>query len=105
MESSQIQQGTANSSQTGTLNFGQIDTLPAFITALKSSLKDLHLKVDDMAEVVADVETIESQLKSSRPKGTILHESLKSIRNILEGAAGSVLASDLLNQLEVFFSK
>ncbi len=105
MEGSQIQQGTTKSSQTGTFSFGHINALPVFITTLKSSLKDLHLQVDDMAEVVADVETIESQLKSSRPKGTILHESLKSIRNILEGATGSVLATNLLNQLAVFFSK
>src|SRR5437660_65209 len=42
---------------------------------------------------------IEAQIDSSRPKHGILTESLRSLRTVLEGAAGSLVASGLLPQL------
>ena len=53
----------------------------------------------NVQEVAADISTIESQIKSSRPKSIIIKESLKGIKTILEGAAGNILASMLLEKL------
>ena len=47
----------------------------------------------------SDIETIESQIKSPRPKSTIIKECLASIRTILEGAAGSMIAALLVQQI------
>jgi len=38
-------------------------------------------------------------MSASKPKATIITECLGSIRRILEGAAGSVIASGLLSKI------
>jgi len=40
----------------------------------------------------AKVETVEAQMKSSKPKHAIIRESLQSARHILEHAVGSGIA-------------
>jgi hypothetical protein len=54
------------------------------------------------AEAKADANTVIAQLQSGKPKESILKESLESLRSILENAAGSWLASDLLPKLIPF---
>lgn len=49
----------------------------------------LELDTAMTAELTAELATVEAQVSSSRPKRSILHESLSSIRAILESAAGS----------------
>ena len=51
---------------------------------------------DDEAVVQSDIATIETQLSSPRPKVEIIKESLRSIRNIAEGAVGSLAASGIV---------
>jgi len=53
-------------------------------------------------QVQAEVSTVETQLSSPRPNHVILRESLWSIRNILEGCAGSLLASQLIIEMGKF---
>ena len=56
----------------------------------------LGLAGDDEAVVQSDIATIETQLSSPRPKMEIIKESLRSIRNIAEGAVGSLAASGII---------
>ena len=44
----------------------------------------------------SDIATIETQLSSPRPKVEIIKESLRSVRNIVEGAVGSMAASGII---------
>ncbi|WP_282412329.1 hypothetical protein [Pseudomonas sp. PS01299] len=91
MENSQIQQDTQNSHQKIEQN--------SFDTDLKNFLEDFIRdlsKVEDQATakaLLADAETIKSQSTAPAPKKGIIKECLLSIKNILEGTAGSVLAS------------
>jgi len=103
MEGSQIQQGNVNSSQTGAFNLTKAEDIKAFVSSLKAKLDELQVGSGDKEEVLSDIETIESQLRSSRPKEGIVKECLKSIRTVLEGAAGSILATRLLSQMASFF--
>ena len=48
---------------------------------------------DDKEIVRSDIETIESQLKSPKPRMLIIKEILKSTRNILEGMTGSLISA------------
>jgi len=57
------------------------------------------LPVTNHADAQAQLATIEAQLSTSRPNSTIIGESLKTFRNILEGAAGSILASELIQRI------
>lgn len=91
MENSQIQQDTQNSHQKIEQNSFDSD-LSSF---LKDFIRDVS-KVKDEAiakALLADAETIKSQSTAPAPKKGIIKECLLSIKNILEGAAGSVLAS------------
>lgn len=98
MEQSQIQQGTVQSSQSGTFSFN-IATVQSFVSELKSKLSQLPLGEVERSELNAEIKTIEAQIGSSRPKGNILKESLMSVRRILESASGSVAAQLLLKLL------
>ncbi|MGF1806772.1 hypothetical protein L4C31_16120, partial [Aliivibrio sifiae] len=72
-----------------------------FVEILKSSISQLNLNESDTDELNAEVATLEHQLASPKPKRVILSESLKSVRNIVEGVTGSIIATGLLAQLGV----
>ena len=99
MVGSQIQQGSHHSTQKMSITQNQLDAVRDFVALLKTRLSDIPLDSDSKAEAGAEIATVEAQLQSSRPKHGILSQSLQSIRTILEGAAGSVVASDLLPKL------
>ena len=96
MSHSQIQQGTADSTQSGTFASLDLAAVTEFVRALKTQLPQLGLTGDDGAVAQSDIATIETQLSSPRPKVEIVKESLRSIRNIAEGAVGSLAASGIV---------
>jgi hypothetical protein len=67
-----------------------------FVRGLEDLLPQLGLTGDDDAVARSDIATIETQLSSPRPKVEFIKESLRSIKNIAEGAAGSVAASGIV---------
>jgi hypothetical protein len=99
MIGSQIQQGSHGSRQSQSQFQVDIGKLQAFTRHFRENLPRLELSARDKAESEADLATLEAQAVSGRPKISIVRESLQSLRNILEGAAGSVVASDLLPKL------
>lgn len=105
MHNSQIQQGTQNSTQTGTFNATDAAILKQFVEALKQQLASLPLAEDDRAEVQGDVATIEAQMASSRPKHPIMAASLNAIKGILsvpairDAASGELI--DLMHRLPI----
>lgn len=98
MENSQLQQNSDGATQTQNISQSPID-LNDFIQKLKVSIHDLGLNQQDVAELEAEILTIEHQSASPKPKQLIISESLKSARAILEGITGSVLATGFLTQL------
>lgn len=96
MQNSQIQQGTVESTQSQHLESETKNDISEFVELMKTKLPDLRLEADDMAEIEADINTVQSQVSSSRPKKSILKECLSSIQRVLEGAAGSVAAQQLI---------
>lgn len=99
MEGSQIQQGTVSSSQTGRFSIETKKSLSEFISLLKDKLSELKLQGEDKAELDADIATVEAQLSSGRPKSSIVKESINSIKRVLEGATGGVIAGELLKYI------
>jgi len=98
MQNSQLQQDSAGAHQTQ--NISQSGTeISDFIKELKASIPNLELSQEKCSELESDVFSIENQLSSPNPKSVIIVESLNSVRNILEGTAGSILATELLAQL------
>lgn len=92
----QIQQGGSSNIQVS--GSGEIDltALAELVRQLRIDLVDLNLSSAGASELTAELTTIEAQLQSPKPKLSILQEGLRSVRQILEGATGSVAAHFLL---------
>jgi hypothetical protein len=61
------------------------------VTELKGQTGALGLDFDALAELMADLKTIDAQMGSPRPKTTIIRECLHSMKALLEGTDGRAL--------------
>lgn len=73
-----------------------VDDLANLMKQLKQQAPDMPLPIESKAELQAEIATVESQLSSPNPKPTIIQESMKTIRSILEGMAGNAAYAGLL---------
>ena len=100
VKNSQIQIGSHEAIQVATFNENRYEELKEVIQSLKESIDQLnidqHIDQQQMSKLQADIQTIEEQISSSKPKATIITGHLDSIKRILEGAAGNAIASGLL---------
>lgn len=101
MHNSQLQQDSAGSTQTLKISESSGD-LKKFVEELKNSVESLKLQQDQTQELQEAIATLEIQTNSSKPKNVIINESLHTVRNILEGTTGSIIASGLIHQLGLF---
>lgn len=95
---SQIQQGTTDSSQTisTTIDLGGVKSL---VAELRSHIAELKLTAGRQRQMLAELASIEAQLSAPEPRRGVIAECLSSVRNILEGCVGSLIASGLLQRL------
>ena len=90
---SQIQQSIdSNSQQTITYNLPSNDDLKRLVELLGGHLSELKLSTSDEKKAKAQLATIEAQLQDE-PNPSIVKEAVKTLRNITEGAIGSLIAS------------
>jgi hypothetical protein len=75
------------------------------ILGLRELLKDPSVDADAKNEISINIGTIELQLNSAQPNASILRESLKSVKAILENAAGSVIATALSPTVQHILSR
>jgi hypothetical protein len=101
---SQVQQGSVDSSQTisAQLDLGGVKSL---VAELRSQIPDLKLVADRESQMLAELVSIEAQLSAPQPRRGVITECFSSVRNILEGCAGSLIASGLLEQLARIWPK
>ena len=99
MSHSQIQGGTIGSTQVFEHSEDELHDIRELIKELNASVSKLGLERDIIEELRRDIATLEAQLDSPKPKLTIIHESFRSIRNIVEGAAGSAVTTGMLSRL------
>jgi len=57
---------------------------------------------DERAELESEVQTLEAQVASPKPKKEIIHPSLQSAKHILEGVASSVTAQGIIAGIGLF---
>ena len=101
MEQSEIQQDTFKSTQSLLVSQLDLAKVKELIDSLSRNINRIGVDNEHMPELVADVQTIKAQLSSSKPKPSIIKESLSSMRTILEGAASSVLASGWITRISL----
>lgn len=95
-DGAQIQQGTTNSSQDMQIKTYDTDELRELVKSMTDKIDELHLLENDEKLYLADLRTIEAQIDSPRPKSDVIGSCLRSLKNILENAAGSAAAVGLI---------
>lgn len=99
MQNSTLQQGTNNS----TVNF-QIDQtgmngIDAIISKLGEIKDALSLTSEQRAELTSEIQTIQSQRSSPKPKSIIIRESLKTIRTLMECVTGNAITPAIIHMI------
>jgi hypothetical protein len=79
-------------------------TLEEVLSRLAALLPELTLPPETRAELEAEIRTVEAQVGSPRPKKAIIHESMRTIRAVLEGAAGNAAYVQLLALIDRFLA-
>jgi len=102
MINSSIQQASPDATQIFSQGDTRTDELRQLVAEIKNAISQLELQPDAQQDVAADVATLEAQLSSSRPKAVIITESLSTIRSVLEGVAGSAIATGLIAGIAKF---
>jgi len=94
MHNSPVQQGGVNSNQNQTMTYSPQDMgdLYRLISELTSHLNELSLDEKQLKKAQAQIATIKAQL-SDEPDPVILKQAGRTLRNVIEGAVGSLLAT------------
>jgi hypothetical protein len=91
---SPLQMASKDSSQNVTiLNQNHTDELKEIVTELKRILRNSDIPDEKKQELKAEVQTIESQSKSPKPKIKIIKDALASARGIVDDLSGIAAAS------------
>jgi hypothetical protein len=99
MSYAQIQQGTVSSEQSQTISSGEIESMRDFVAVLREQMRELRLAADAEAELEAQVATIESQMKSAKPKRAILKQVGLTALEILASAPGREAVGEVLKHV------
>src|SRR5207249_2799075 len=96
---SQVQQGSNESTQFMRVTQNEVESLLQFILELEKNLPKINLKSELEQQAKADIATVKSQASAPHPNRTIIRESLRSLRTILEGAAATAIAGPAMEYL------
>jgi hypothetical protein len=105
MIESQNQQDSPDDSPTLSLCDEDCKKLKEMMILLREFIdEDNELESDKKSELIAEIGMIEAQMSSPKAKHNIMIDSLHSIRNIIEGATGTVFASKFLLMIQKFMA-
>lgn len=103
VSSSQIQQNSNYSSQTIN-NSLDIDKIVKVLELINTHKKDILVSLDNPKDFEQELDAVNNEVKKASPSKVVLSQSLKTLRNILEGITGNVIAAGILYQLKLIFS-
>jgi hypothetical protein len=95
MTNSQIQQAGAESTQTVTFSRGtkERSDLERLAREMSDHIADLALDADARRKAEAQIRTLQAQLTDDEPEALIVSKAGSTLRNVTEGAIGSLIAS------------
>ena len=100
MNNSAIQQGSNYSTLNINFNADKAEELKQIIDDIEDIKEQLTLDRLVFEELVSEIDTLKSQVKSPKPKNIIVSESLKTIRGILEGVAGNAATPLIITMID-----
>lgn len=86
----QLQQEANHAVQISQTSTVDLEAASKFIEHFQREIINGKLSADSKAEAESEIDTIKAQIKSPRPKMSIIKEGLQSLKRILEGTGGSV---------------
>ena len=107
MHNSAIQQATTNSTQNFHVTTNHVSELRELINELKAVIGKAEFPKEQREELQAEITTLEAQSNSPKPKSSIILETLKSAKAILEHVPAILIAEKIthsLPQLIAYFS-
>lgn len=96
---SQIQQGTIGGTQSQVQPPPDVGAIRSALTDIRRALSELNLDEQSRKDLEADLATVDAQLVSSRPNRVVVDKCMRSVKSVIESAAGSVVATGLLETL------
>ncbi len=104
MENSPVQQGGVQSTQQLTMSYSpqEITDLRRLVAEVSSPLDELRLEPAQRRRARAQLGTLDAQL-SDDPDPVVVSQAGRTLRNILEGALGSLLATAAQPPIWVWF--
>jgi AbiTii len=93
------QVGTVKSTQQNISNGVDVAAVQQIVVALRHNSGQLNLSPERADELKAELQTLEAQTQSPKPKASILREGLLSVRSILEETTANVLAAGMLHEI------
>jgi hypothetical protein len=91
---SQIQVNSPGARQQQGMSNEQIAEVRRLVELVEGALRGSS-DSEEVRELRAEIATLRAQSESPKPKRSVIRESLSSLRAVLEGAAGEILASRL----------
>lgn len=105
MSGGAIQQATSNSKINYTTSNEVLKGIAEFTDELKKFISRENLPNDEVEELKTDIETIEVQNKSRKPKTEILKTSLNSIKSIMERVVAGVTTKFIISNSKAIITK
>ena len=100
MNNSAIQQGSNYSSQTINFDTDKTNDIKIILTEIEKIKEQIILESLVFDELISEMNTVNSQVNSPKPKNLILNESLKTIQSILEGVAGNAFTPMIIEMID-----
>lgn len=99
---SQIQQNSNHSSQTIN-NALDIDKIVKVLELISTHKKDILVLLDSPKDFEKELDIVNGEVKKANPSKEVISQSFKTIRNILEGIAGNMIAAGILYKIHLLF--
>ena len=103
MVNSQIQQGTENSEQTWTITNDNKEEINKLLDEIFNKSSETDSDNQTIIDLKAQIDTIKSQLKASKPKWDILKSCLDSITNIGNNIINTIITQIILTNIDKIF--
>jgi hypothetical protein len=101
VENPQIQQGGNKPLQVSIAL--DMKAVQNFLEYVRANTGNLEIAADQMQEVEAELKTVEAQMESPKPKTSIIRDSLRSLKAILENGGGAAVGQALVELGKLVF--
>jgi hypothetical protein len=103
IEANMINVGDNN---TNIYNSSELDTLKlqAIIDMVSENIKNIELKEEDKRIIDTSLVNISNEIKKEKKDNELIRKSMNTVKNILEGITGSLIASGIVYELSKFLN-